>query len=255
MNLEVLDENEIHVWYTFYEKINNPSLLDAYHKLMNEEEAMNQQSFVFERGRLEYLVARALIRTTLSRYADQEPSKWKFRTNSYGRPEIFYPIIIPKLCFNLSHCEGLVACAVTLDREIGIDVENTNRVGSYLDSAESFFSPSEAKTLKSLVPEEQTQRFFEYWTLKEAYIKARGMGLSIPLDQFSFHLERGQPIRITFDSRLKDDPSIWQFELRRVSEQHQMAVGIRVTEGIELKKKFREVVPFERFESRIIRKG
>src|SRR4029078_6585429 len=111
--------------------------------------------------------------------------------------------------------------------DVGVDVEDRTRKGETVQIADRFFSPVEVAALRALPEERQRERFFDYWTLKEAYIKARGMGLAIPLDQFSFLLEPDMPIRIAFDPRLADDPLAWQFEQFALGGSHQTSAAVR----------------------------
>jgi 4'-phosphopantetheinyl transferase len=117
------------------------------------------------------------------------------------------------------------------------------RTGETVAIADRYFSPHEVRALRALPPDRQRERFFEYWTLKESYIKARGMGLAIPLHQFSFHLDRGTPVTISFDRELEDDPRAWQFDRYRPSERHLMASAIRRGVGPELRVELSETVP------------
>jgi 4'-phosphopantetheinyl transferase len=222
-----LGRREAHVWCVCPDSVTDPALLDAYRELMCPQERVQQQRFYFEKGRHEYLITRALVRTTLSRYVKVHPHAWRFECNAYGKPAIASPQGIVPLHFNLSHTDGLIVCVVALDRECGIDVEDTKRGGMTVEIADQFFSPTEARDLRVLPVPMQRQRFFEYWTLKESYIKARGMGVSLPLEQFSFHLKRGRPVRISFDPCLEDDPSSWQFAQFRPTQRHLMAVALR----------------------------
>jgi 4'-phosphopantetheinyl transferase len=222
-----LTHSEVHLWYTLPDSLTDPQLLHSYQALMTSDEHERQQRFHFEKGRHEYLVTRALVRTVLSRYVVAAPHDWRFVSNTYGRPEIASPLHLPPLCFNLSHTDGLIVCVVALDREVGVDVENLNRPGETVEIADHFFSPTEVAALHALPPEAQRQRFFAYWTLKESYIKARGMGVSLPLDQFSFHLDTRCPIRISFEPRMQDNPHSWQFAQFQITSQHLVAVAIR----------------------------
>ena len=239
----VLDRTTAHLWYVSPEALRDPALLNTYYQLMCAEERAQQQRFYFEKGRHEYLVTRALVRTVLSRYVAVDPSTWRFEKNEYGKPAIAYPRGLPPLSFNLSNTTGLIACLVALGRDVGVDVEDMTRPGETVEIAEQFFSPTEVSTLRTLHVSAQRYRFFEYWTLKEAYIKARGMGLTLPLEQFSFHLEAGQPVRISFDPRLHDDPHSWQFTQFQPTSQHQMAAAIRRGPDAELTIHSRYTIP------------
>ncbi|WP_437585697.1 4'-phosphopantetheinyl transferase family protein [Sorangium sp. So ce1000] len=238
-----IDPGAAHLWYVFSDPVRDEALLAAYHRLMAPDEAAQQERFLFAENRHEYLLTRALVRTVLSKYADVAPEAWTFVRNEFGRPQIAGPPGVPPLRFNLSNTRGLIACLVALDRDVGVDVEDTARARTTVEIADRFFSPGEVRALRALPPERQRARFFEYWTLKESYIKARGMGLAIPLDQFSFHLDDGPAIGISFDPRLGDDRSAWQFALYQPSARHTMAAAIRSGDGPPLSIELRETVP------------
>src|SRR6516225_1536369 len=144
--------------------------------LLSEDEKARMDRFRFDRDRRLFLLSHGLLRMTLSLYARVEPHAWQFRTGEHGRPEIAEPF--SRLRFNISHTRGLAACAIVLDSDIGFDVEETSK-DVPIDNLESFFSAREAEALRSTPSEGHRERFFTYWTLKEAYIKARGVGLSI----------------------------------------------------------------------------
>ncbi len=232
-----------HLWYVFPDMVRDPALLGAYEQLMSPEERVQQQRFYFAEGRHEYLVTRALVRTVLSRYVAVDPSIWRFERNEYGKPAIASPRDIPPLTFNLSHTAGLIVCLVALGHDIGVAVEDMTRAGKTVEIAEQFFSPTEVAALHALPSSKQRSRFFEYWTLKEAYIKARGMGVALPLEQFSFHLEAGQPIRISFAPHFLDDPHDWQFAQFHPTSQHEMTVAIRHGTDAALTIHLRSIIP------------
>lgn len=225
-----LKPGEVHLWYVLDEPIVEPELLGSYHALLDAEERARHDRFVFARHSHQFLVSHALTRTVLSRYAEVRPDAWRFRTNGYGRPEISEPAA-PPLRFNLSHTDGMAVCAVTLASDVGCDVEDLERAGETVSLAETCFSPAEVKALRALPPADQRERFFAYWTLKEAYIKARGMGLSLPLDQFSLVLAPGAPIRIELASSLGDDADRWTFAQIRVTPRYLIACAVRETEA------------------------
>lgn len=238
-----LAPDEVHVWISEPEQIEEPRLLEVYRGVLSPQEREQQQKFYFEKHRRQYLVSHALVRLTLSRYAPVRPEAWTFRTNAYGRPEVVGEGS-PRLHFNLSHTDGMAVVAVAFDAEVGVDVENAQRPGETVSLADRFFAPAEVAALRALPAERQQERFFEYWTLKEAYIKARGMGLSLPLDRFAFELRSGQLPRISFDPRLQDDPESWQFVQLRPSARHQAALAVRRPRGQSLQVRCQHIVPW-----------
>ena len=146
------------------------------------------------------------------------------------------------LSFNLTNTEGLIACLIARDRELGVDVEDTQRRGETVSIADRFFSPSEVKDLHAVPEASKRDRFFDYWTLKEAYIKARGFGLALPLGDFAFRLDPPRAPTIAFEPALDDDPSTWQFLQEWPTQQHRLALAVRRT-GRDLSVRMREVVP------------
>ena len=220
--MTVLKPDTIHVWLAWPERIRDPALLEHYPLLLDAEEYARWQRIKIPRVQNEYLIAHALLRESLSRYAPLRPSEWCFSRNRYGRPEVANPGC-QQLRFNLSHTKGLVACAIVWDRQIGVDVETLERDNRLLDIADRYFSGQECADLYSLPHQQQHSRFFDYWTLKESFIKAKGMGLALPLGQFSLHLG-GQTIGLSLAEPLQDDPSRWAFWLYRLGAEYKLAL-------------------------------
>jgi len=209
-----LPESEIHIWMVAQDAIADAAVLERYDFLMTLDEREIQRRFLRARDRHEYLVTRALVRTVLSRYVDVPPETWRFYRNEFGRPYVDWKTMgvtpsLPGLLFNLSNTAGLVVCGVSSKHELGVDVEPLARHDQILGIANTVFAGPELEILPRLPTAERRRAAVDFWTLKEAYIKARGMGLSIPLEQFWYTL--GDPIRIAFDVRLGDDPANWQF--------------------------------------------
>ncbi len=239
-----LPPNEVHLWFAFPDEIQDRVLLQRYHELLTPEEAKQQQRFHFEKHRHQYLVTRAVIRSLLSRYESLPPADWRFEKNKYGRPHLSAIHRVKPLRFNLSHTEGLIACAVVLGREVGVDVEDIQRGGDLIQIADRFFSPTEVADLMALPEKYQESRFFDYWTLKESYIKARGMGLSIPLDQFSFHLRQEEPnLAISIDERQNDPPARWQFKQWELAPSFKAALALEREAGAHFEVIIRKTVP------------
>jgi 4'-phosphopantetheinyl transferase len=224
-----LGPNDAHLWYAHPEQITDPVQLGSLEALLSPDERQRRQRFAFEEDRHSFLVTRALVRTVLSRYAGVAPEAWLFVPNGYGKPEIAGPDGVPPLRFNVSHTKGLVACVVSLDRDVGVDVEHVDRPSLSLRLAERYFAPEEIAVLRRVPPEELPRAFLDFWTLKEAYIKARGLGLAVPLADFAFHLDGHDRVRITFTPRIDDHPQQWQFTRFVLKERHKVAVALRRT--------------------------
>ncbi len=237
-----LPEHHAHLWWARPERFTDPAELARYREVLTDDERVKTDRFRFERDRHTCLITRVLARTTLSRYGNVPPERWRFRANDHGRPEILEPA--SPLRFNLSHTSGLAVCVVSRDREVGVDVESLERVGHWLDLAERYFAPREAAALRRLAAEEQPARFLEYWTLKESYIKARGLGLAIPLADFSFDLPAGSPndIAIRFTPAIDDASSRWQFGLGRLGAGHLIATAVERSVGGSVRVTLHEAV-------------
>jgi 4'-phosphopantetheinyl transferase len=212
-----LKPQQIDLWCAYPNYITDPALLQQYRKLLCETEQQQEQRFYFARDRHRYLVTRILVRSVLSRYAPVAPNEWRFDTNAYGKPHIANCEQLRKtIAFNVTHSDNLVILGVANEHALGLDTENARARIVSLELADAYFAPEEVTDLRAQSTERQQRRFFEYWTLKESYIKARGMGLSIPLDQFSFSFSHKQTIQLAIHSSQDDLPvhwDFWQFEL------------------------------------------
>lgn len=250
---EKLSVNEVHIWLVFPNELKaDKALLERYKPIMNPEEAAQQQRFHFEKDRLTYLVTRAAIRNLLSKYGPLSPAEWQFEKNKYGRPEIKYDWKgKAPLRFNISHTRGLVGVALCLGREIGFDVETLNRDMELVKLADRFFSRREVQDLVALPEHKQSSRFFDYWTFKESYIKARGMGLSIPLDQFSFLLSENDG-RVGFElseaQKQVDNQDRWLFRQWNVLPSFKAALTLE-KQDVKPKVIIRKLVPMQAEES------
>lgn len=241
MQLE-LPREDVHLWLAFTDDARDGELLRAYRRMLTPQELSRGERFRFEHDRERYWLTRALVRVALSRYANVAPQDWSFETNAFGRPHVVHPdAAVRRISFNLSHTDGLIVLAVTRERAVGVDVERADRKVN-LSVADHYFSPAEAAALGALEPGLQHGRFLDLWTLKESYIKARGMGLSIPLDRFSFDLD-GDGIRLSFDAGFDDSPSRWSFLRWRPSPAHVAAVCLERAGPSPLAPVVRRIVP------------
>ena len=194
--------------------------------LMAVEERARCARFVRDVDRRTFAITRALVRRTLSHYGPTASTDWHFVTNAHQCPFVEPSQAgAPPLHFNVSHTDGLVALAVVRGHRLGVDVERVTRVVT--DAiAERHFAPSEVRDLRALPTADQPRAFFEYWTLKEAYIKARGMGLALPLGAFAFGLRPPLPPTIAFVEGFDDVPARWQFWQAWPTPEHRLSLAI-----------------------------
>jgi 4'-phosphopantetheinyl transferase len=187
-----LSSDDVHVWRADLDR--NGACVDRLQQVLSADEQARAQRFRFEEDRKHFVVARGLLRLILSRYLNIEPSRLAFCYSPYGKPSVITTPGQKTLSFNVSHSCGLALYAVTRDRRIGIDLERIRADCPCEPLAERYFSPRERAMLDALQAEKvERKAFFDCWTRKEAYIKAKGKGLSLPLDQFDVSLAPGEP--------------------------------------------------------------
>ena len=198
-------------------------------KILSRQERDRIERFALPRVRDESLAARLLVRRVLSSYTDISPADWHFTEAMRGKPFVKSPWENFS-SFNLAHSANLVVCAVSADGQIGIDVESLDRMTTGIPLARRFFAAAEVEQLVGLPANLQQESFLQIWTLKEAYIKAIGDGLSMPLDQFFFDLSENAPAQLHLMAEPQKIASDWLFAQIRLPSRHHISVGIRNAE-------------------------
>lgn len=186
------------------------------------DEQARHEEFYFPQDQLRYLLTRTLVRRLLERYLGVPASELVFRANAYGRPALAAEHNHLALDFNLSHSADYVVCALTRTGQIGVDVEGFARQRD-LHVADDFFAPSEVEQLLKCPAEARNRRFVEFWTLKEAFIKAVGHGLAIPLDAFCFELSPDGPQ--LHDPAGWGGATYWQFLTLESADAHLLSLA------------------------------
>lgn len=203
--------DEVHVWRASLKS--TPPDIECLLNILGPDEQRRADKYHFKRDREHFIIARGALRKILSRYLDIAPERIRFTYSSYGKPGL--ESAMNKLSFNVSHSNEVALYAVALGCEVGLDVEFIREDFASMEIAEHFFSRQEIAVLRTLPPSLQQHAFFNCWTRKEAYIKARGEGLSHPLDQFAVSCAPGEPAAIL---STENDPleisRWWLHELR-----------------------------------------
>lgn len=220
--------NMFQLWCAFPDDLLDPAAAEACAELLSEEELARWQRFRPERRRREYLATHALARTALSYYRPVAPRDWRFVTNAYGKPA---PSPECGLRFNLSNSTGLAVC-LTVDArlEVGVDVEAQQRAEEIAEVEYKVFSPAELAQLDALPATEQPDRYLSLWTLKEAYIKARGMGMALPLREISFLFDGAGAARLEVAADVDEEPTRWRFRQLDYAG-HRIAIAGESTDG------------------------
>jgi 4'-phosphopantetheinyl transferase len=198
-----LPVDELHVWRASLDAETEVS--EMLHRVLAADERERARRFRFERDRSRYVAGRGLLRVLLGRYVGCNPGDIRFTYGQHGKPRLDRN----GPWFNVSHSGPLALFAFSSSVEVGVDVELDDADFSRDLIAERFFSPAEVKVLRSLPDSLQPRAFLSGWTRKEAFIKARGDGLSLPLDSFDVTLAPGQPVAILRTAGSGDEPTEW----------------------------------------------
>ncbi|HUQ08940.1 MAG TPA: 4'-phosphopantetheinyl transferase superfamily protein [Steroidobacteraceae bacterium] len=221
----MVDAAQVDVWLARDPELRDPPLLAKFASVLSPDEAQRVERMQYPEGRHQMLVTRALVRNVLSHYVPAVPAAdWRFDRGELGRPSVAraMPAAARALHFNVAHTRGLVVMAVGRMPEIGVDVERIDP-GVRLAVARRYFSAPEVAALDALPPGEQPRRFQRLWTLKEAYLKALGTGISGGLGSMTFHFEKG----VRFERQGDPEAGCWQFHEFEIGAEYLAAVAGR----------------------------
>ena len=203
----MLADNEVHVWRA---QLELPlSRVEELRGILTDDELDSANRFSFEIDRQRFIAARGTLRSILSRYITIDPRHLRFYYNQYGKPFLAPEFSSYLLNFNLSHAGSMALYAITRNMEIGVDVERVRADFEYEEIAERFFSANEVAILRTIPTEKKLEAFYNCWTRKEAYIKAHGKGLSLPLDSFDVSFAPWEPSIILITKDEPQESSHW----------------------------------------------
>ncbi len=186
-----LASDEVHVWRA---RLDLPEEhIQAFEQVLADDERARALRFRFQKDRTHFTAARGILRTLLGRYLVQPPARLQFRYNQYGKPLLGDSDEENALRFNVSHSHGMALFAFTCGRDVGVDIEYMLADRAEMSIARRFFSPYEVEALQAVPEKQRTQAFYSCWTRKEAYVKTRGLGLSLDLNLFDVSLAPGEP--------------------------------------------------------------
>lgn len=207
----------------------SPENTELGYALLSKDERERNARFRFERGRHVDLAARILMRRALGRYLNLPPASLTFLRTAKGKPflaDLPAHIKPQSMYFNLSHAEDYVVLAVA-KQPVGVDIEYTLRKNDVLAIADHYFYGDEIKQLFAYPQAQQCDRFFDYWTLKEAYMKARGEGISLGLSNFGFQMASNGAIKVQLKPCLNDNPNAWQFKCYTPVQNYRLALAVK----------------------------
>lgn len=219
-----LGNDGIHVWRANLDL--KPSRVQSLQQTLAMDEQERAERFYFQKDREHFIVARGLLRTILGHYLNMEPAQLRFCYSLHGKPALAGELGRNELRFNLSHSCGLALYAITRGRELGVDVERIRPELVDEQIAERFVSPREFAILRTLPTELQQVAFFSCWTRKEAYIKARGEGLTLPLNRFDMSLTPREPATLLSTDGSRQEASRWSLQELNVGPGYTAAVAV-----------------------------
>ena len=246
--------SEVHVWYCRPEAIEDENRLSAYRSVLSEQEKEKLDRFRFSSDRRNYLVSHAMLRVLLSEYISVAASDIPFSHNDHGKPALANHTELPAIQFNLTHTDGLCACVIALDIACGIDAENIHRKNNLAALAQRMFSDEEQEAMMRAA---QPDCFYDFWTLRESYVKALGTGLAGSSKDFFFTvadtagqdnymqdmvmqrmatLNHGSESHLSRADRQGNHVSEdWRFLLSSPTRQHRMAVAYASSKPLHVK--------------------
>ena len=189
-----LEDTHIHVWRADLDC--EKTILRRLESTLAPEEKGRADRFIFRSDRDAYVASRGIVRQLLGAYMNRLPADVAFNYGPKGKPTLRGECLERSIQFSVSHSGRMALLAFAAGRHIGIDVEFMRPTIAALEIAERYFSPQEVIELRALPESQQAEAFFLCWTRKEAYVKAKGEGLHIPLESFSVSLTPGQPERL-----------------------------------------------------------
>ena len=223
----VPEAGQICIWTLGADNSAMPGAASSLEAVLSPEERKEALRIPLVASRRQFIVGRAMLRRVLSSHFPVPVAAWRFARDHNRKPFVCAPRMPLPIQFSISHTEGLIACLVTLSSSAAVDVEKVEHSPDLPAVAAEFLSLGERKTLEALPGPEWTARFFDYWTLKEAYAKARGLGLQLKLSEFEFHFGRDDTIRMACPSRMDHNWREWRFWCRRQSSSHVISVAVR----------------------------
>jgi 4'-phosphopantetheinyl transferase len=187
--LRTPNSDEVHIWVAQLDA--SPAEIERLKKILSPDEQARADRFRVKEKQAQFIVARGVLRELLGEYLSRAAETLQFHYNSHGKP-LLDDEEAGGLRFNLAHSASLAVYAMTLKRDVGVDVEYMRPGRPFLELAERFFARREAQTLRELPPSAQMEAFYRCWTCKEAFVKAKGHGLTIPLHQFETAFAPGE---------------------------------------------------------------
>ncbi len=207
--LSIDTECGLHIWY--FPLHTQDHAIVKLHGLLNLEEQEKAERFSSKLLKCRFIVGRASLRLILGRYLNEEPAELAFENGEFGKPSLRRKSDLNSLQFNMAHSHDLGTIAVANGRRVGIDIERVRTIEDMDKIVLNSFSPFERSAFAGIPAKDRTTAFLRCWTRKEAYLKATGMGLSLPLDKFDVTMAPGHEPRLLRVENNSEEVSRWSF--------------------------------------------
>ena len=205
--------------------------LKSLQQILSEDERIKAQRLRSEKVRDHFIAARYFLRQIIAPCLNAKPKDLEFQYGPYGKPALAGKFESTDTCFNMSHSHGLALYAVTSGHAVGVDIEKMRPDLDCIKIAERYFSPQEVEALRKLPKDQQRQGFFNCWTRKEAYLKAKGEGFSSPADQFQVSLAPGKPAALLGHGLDPREAAKWSIEDLDVGPDYTAALAVEVAKS------------------------
>lgn len=216
---------EVHVWRVELARLY--TLAAELACVLSPDERERAALFRFEKDRLRFTLSRAALRTLLGLYLESSPGSVRLTQNGFGKPFLASQTERGPLHFNASHSNEMALYAFSAEHEVGVDVEHVRAEFASEEIARHFFSRREVEALRGVAAGTRTRAFFDCWARKEAYVKARGEGLSYPLDKFAVSLRPGEPAALLADEVAPQETSEWSLAELHPAPDYAAALAVR----------------------------
>ena len=229
-------ESEVHVWYSRTDEEPVTGRLDAVEAVLSAEELSKYRTIKHAKSRQSYLTAHVMLRLILSKYIDRPVHDWQFTRGDHGKPSLCLTDGLPDIRFNLTHTTGLTACVVSLQNDCGIDVERHDRVHRFEAVSQRMFADEECRFLAD--HDFDPAMFYRFWTLREAYVKALGLGLIGSTKDFYFQLAGDLGSARLMHHLKAVESERWSFKLFEPVPGYQLSVAFEASAdvGVSLSK-------------------
>lgn len=224
---------DVHLWLVDTRRPPGSDMAEA-PAVLSDDERDRAARFHFDRDRLVFVAAHVFLRRCLSLYRCIDPAAWTFVRNAWGKPELAKQPDVPPLRFNLSHSGPFVACVVAQEIDVGVDLERIDAARASDALVARVLGGGEPAAFAAIDASDRPRMFARYWTLKEAYVKATGIGLSLDVRDVRFSLGRDGGPGVSFGASLDDRPERWQFWQPASSAEYVVSVAARGPAGAHL---------------------